>query len=270
MATKAQIAANRQNAQKSTGPKTAEGKAVVSQNALKHGLFAHEAVIHGESQAQYGLHREALLAEWRPVGPTECMLAERIVSLAWRVRRAERMGNEAADCMILREMVDGPDDDLDEGYRQVNGISPDDPEGCRDALALGRIATKRWSNNPKLIERLFMHERRIESSLLRTMLQLKKLQTIRRIEHDDAAERSVAQAPAAKNRSADFAKQSQFALAWIDAKPLSERNYDGKPSAVASQNKANQACHQGGRTGQFQTPAASGSNGEDHRGRNIT
>jgi hypothetical protein len=219
MSTEAQIAANRENAQKSTGPRTAEGKAAVSQNALKHGLFAHEAVIHGEDQALYELHREALLAEWRPVGPTEAMLAERIVSLGWRVRRAERM--------------------QDEGYRQVNGISPDDPQGCRGALALGRIATKRWSNNPKLIERLFMHERRIESSMLRTMRQLKKLQTIRRIERDDAAERSAGNIPMALNAIADFAKQSQCAPGRTGAKPLTERDYDDIAAADTVGNKAN-------------------------------
>ncbi len=45
MATEAQTNANRANSQKSTGPRTAEGKAAVSQNAVKHGLFGHEAVI---------------------------------------------------------------------------------------------------------------------------------------------------------------------------------------------------------------------------------
>ena len=52
MSTTAQILANRLNSQKSTGPQTAEGKDVVSQNAVKHGLFA-ESVIKGENPADY-------------------------------------------------------------------------------------------------------------------------------------------------------------------------------------------------------------------------
>ena len=48
MATEAQVAANRLNAQKSSGPRTAEGKAVVAQNAVKHGLLAREGVLRGK------------------------------------------------------------------------------------------------------------------------------------------------------------------------------------------------------------------------------
>ena len=38
MATAAQIKANRRNAQRSTGPKTDEGKVCVRRNAFKHGM----------------------------------------------------------------------------------------------------------------------------------------------------------------------------------------------------------------------------------------
>ena len=45
MASQAQVEANRANAAKSTGPRTSEGKAAVSQNAVKHGLLAEQVVI---------------------------------------------------------------------------------------------------------------------------------------------------------------------------------------------------------------------------------
>ncbi|HSV98536.1 MAG TPA: hypothetical protein VLI39_00075, partial [Sedimentisphaerales bacterium] len=91
MASVAQIQANRSNAQKSTGPRTAQGKAVASQNAVKHGLLAEQVVIRGEDAAQFDLYREGMLADLAPVGEIETMLAERAVSLAWRLRRAERL-----------------------------------------------------------------------------------------------------------------------------------------------------------------------------------
>jgi hypothetical protein len=91
MSTKAQTKANKQNAQKSTGPRTAEGKAVASKNAVKHGLFAAEAVVKGEDPAEYEAYHDKFLAEWAPVGMVESIMAERVISLAWRLRRAERM-----------------------------------------------------------------------------------------------------------------------------------------------------------------------------------
>jgi hypothetical protein len=53
MATPAQIAANQANAQKSTGPRSVEGKSVSRFNALKHGIDAASIVIPGEDPADY-------------------------------------------------------------------------------------------------------------------------------------------------------------------------------------------------------------------------
>jgi hypothetical protein len=91
MSTQKQIKANRKNAQKSTGPKTDEGKAAVSKNAVKHGLFAAEAVVTSEDPAEYESYRDEFFAEMQPAGAVETMLAERFVSLAWRLLRAQRM-----------------------------------------------------------------------------------------------------------------------------------------------------------------------------------
>jgi hypothetical protein len=51
MTTEKQAETNRQNALKSTGPTTIEGKARASKNAMKHGLLSTDLVVHGECQS---------------------------------------------------------------------------------------------------------------------------------------------------------------------------------------------------------------------------
>jgi hypothetical protein len=51
MASDKQMRANRQNARKSTGPKTPEGKAVARLNALKHGLLSQQILLPNEDEA---------------------------------------------------------------------------------------------------------------------------------------------------------------------------------------------------------------------------
>ena len=246
MSTEAQINANRQNAQKSTGPKTAEGKAAVSQNALKHGLFAAGAVISVEDPADYELYRDEYLAELLPVGMTESVLAERIVSLAWRLQRAERMQNEYFDDMIETEITN-PSAVRSHEYRcDREGIESDDPRYASDHLALGRIATSDWSGD-RVIERLMLYERRIENSLYKTLNRLKQYQVIRRVELDETGEPSApakdeaAVPPAPVYNLSDLKKQSQFAAAHLSAKPLMEGDYGNKTAAGVVENKANQS-----------------------------
>jgi hypothetical protein len=91
MVTKKQEEANRRNAQKSTGPKTAEGKAVVRTNAFKHGLLSEEFIIKGEDPEKFSyLHRE-LEAELDPVGFQEAEIVERMAVQMWRLRRLYRV-----------------------------------------------------------------------------------------------------------------------------------------------------------------------------------
>jgi hypothetical protein len=51
MTTERRIGANRHNAQKSTGPRTPEGKAAVVLNGMKHGLLSRETLVEGEREA---------------------------------------------------------------------------------------------------------------------------------------------------------------------------------------------------------------------------
>jgi len=87
MSSEQQITANRLNAQKSTGPRTPEGKACVSLNARKHGLTGRDVVMPNERPEDYDAFREGLLNSLDPYGDLEGMLADRIVVDAWRLRR---------------------------------------------------------------------------------------------------------------------------------------------------------------------------------------
>jgi hypothetical protein len=105
MTTEAQITANRSNAEKSTGPRTPEGKEKASQNSLKHGLFAREGVIRGEDWEEFEMHREMLLEELAPNGPLEGMLAARVVDLTWRLQRAGQNQNEVFGALYDRYLA---------------------------------------------------------------------------------------------------------------------------------------------------------------------
>ncbi len=88
MASEAQISANRRNAVQSTGPKTAEGKAAASRNALRHGLSAQPVVLFDEQARDFTQFHDGLRAALDPADAAEEELVERIVICAWRSRRA--------------------------------------------------------------------------------------------------------------------------------------------------------------------------------------
>lgn len=85
-----QVAANHSNAQKSTGPKTPDGKARVSLNALKTGVYARtdhslRQVMLGKGQdpQQYDQLHEQLVEAWRPEDVMQAMLVKSIADKTW-------------------------------------------------------------------------------------------------------------------------------------------------------------------------------------------
>ena len=75
------------NAQRSTGPRTPEGKAAARLNAMRHGIYSEVCVIDGEVEADLIAFGKRLRAEFAPVGEFELMLADKVVATAWRLRR---------------------------------------------------------------------------------------------------------------------------------------------------------------------------------------
>lgn len=94
MVSEKQNEANRQNALLSTGPKSDEGKKIVSQNAVKHGIFSQEIVINKgdgkENKDEYELLISQLNDDLQPVGKLEELLVEKVAVNYWRMRRLIR------------------------------------------------------------------------------------------------------------------------------------------------------------------------------------
>ena len=90
MATINQINANRQNAQKSTGPKTQAGKDRTRFNALTHGLRAESVILPGEDQSKFDQLLERLCNSWNPQDDMEKGLVEQIAVNQWKLARLDR------------------------------------------------------------------------------------------------------------------------------------------------------------------------------------
>jgi hypothetical protein len=118
--TEKEIAANRLNAAKSTGPVSPSGKAIAARNSLKHGLLAQEIVVDAgegaESQEQFDALLLALLDQFAPVGFLEEMLVEKIAVACWRFRRVHRY-----EVGLIRQKLDNVTDIY---YRPASDLDP--------------------------------------------------------------------------------------------------------------------------------------------------
>jgi hypothetical protein len=92
MTTQKQIDANRRNGQKSTGPRTAEGRATSARNCpfLKHGLTAQQVTVFDEKPEDFVRFHQELHEALTPVDAVDVQLIEQIASNWWRLRRAYR------------------------------------------------------------------------------------------------------------------------------------------------------------------------------------
>src|ERR1022692_661146 len=96
--TEAQINANRENAKKSTGPRTAEGKAASSRNRLLHGLRANKHILLDEDPEEFLFLLDDHLDRFQPVGASEENLVLRFAPNRCRLARVFSNGARTAPC----------------------------------------------------------------------------------------------------------------------------------------------------------------------------
>lgn len=97
MTSEKQIAANQLNAQLSTGAITDEGKAIVSKNAVKHGIFTKDLIVDAggckENPEEFNELRNSLIQDLQPNGEMQALLVEKIAVDFWRMKRVLRFEN---------------------------------------------------------------------------------------------------------------------------------------------------------------------------------
>ena len=197
-----QLAANRLNAQKSTGPKTDQGKAVSKYNALRHGLLSQEVVLPGEDESAFDELYEKFREELLPEGELEIQLVERIATLCWRLRRIGKVEagifemqrsesylqrvKSAAEKRLKRIIPIGDQESWeasrDERSYQESLLRVDDAEKSRqeDLLTVG-LAFVKDSREINAFSKLSRYETGIERSLYRAIQELERLQAKRQV-----------------------------------------------------------------------------------------
>jgi hypothetical protein len=156
MATDAQIAANRRNALRSTGPRTPEGKARSSRNHLIHGLLA-KGLIEGESKEEFLAIYEDFRDEYDPQTSTEDALVERIALACFRLGRFTHVEAQ----FLQREHAE----------KKV-------PTWSDHAQPFDRVANS-YRQNMKSLHNLSLYENRLERSFERAVRELRRVQAQR-------------------------------------------------------------------------------------------
>lgn len=195
-----QLEANRRNARKSTGPRSANGKHASRRNALRHGFTAETVIEPLENLEEYREFEAAILAEYLPQTPVEQELVRRLASLFWRLRRATsietgllRMQGEILHAFRSSrrktlesrgEGTPGPFANSDPEFRQEiladNGANEFGAENCRAGVATPSrdiaLTYLRLANlDNELIDRLSRYEAGLWRQAVQTLFTLQTL-----------------------------------------------------------------------------------------------
>src|SRR5580658_3993259 len=157
--TEAQLTANRENAQLSTGPRTAAGRKRSSLNAFRHGLTGQIVIHTPEDEQAFKKHCDGIREALAPVGALEIDLAQAIAEDRWRLNRARALENSI---FALGQTKYVPDDS-------------DNPD-LDAALAQGRT----WIDHAHELQLLSTYENRIRRSVEKNTAELRALQAERK------------------------------------------------------------------------------------------
>jgi len=154
------LAANRQNAQKITGPKTEEGKRNARQNSTTHGLFCQSLLLPHDDPVIFHTLRDSYLLALKPQNLPELQLVDQIVSAVWRLRRVQ----DAEDLLHVHARND---------YVTNKSLKNDPDSDPVSAVASSETYfDDRLSNQ---LDRIAKHEKRYQRTIHRCYRELRLL-----------------------------------------------------------------------------------------------
>ena len=174
----AKLAANRANAQLSSGPRTAAGKAVSSMNAVKTGLTGRTVLLPSDDAEAYRNLLAAYENEFKPVGLRECELVQSLADIQWRLQRIP--GLEMAIYARGR----------DEFAEQFEELDP--------AARSARLDLETFIHYQKPLRNLQLQEGRLQRQREKDMAELRELQQERRKPDEARAALAKITTPAGK------------------------------------------------------------------------
>ena len=152
---------NRENARKSTGPRTEAGKQRSKLNALRHGLTGQTVVLPTEDHSAYQRHSQSFLDEYRPQGATETQLVQSLLDTSWQLNRAAAVETNLFSLGIT-EMEDR--------------IRANHPQ-AEDALAMALA----FREHNRAFANIGTYRQRLTRQFERTLVLLRQIQAERRI-----------------------------------------------------------------------------------------
>ena len=110
------VLANRNNAKKSTGPRTENGKAWAKRNAVKHGLRAEHIITVGENKIEFEELKDQFVKELQPIDIISMQLVNRIVLTAWNLQRSDKIQSG----MLAYEMLSYEADEYKSKLKEIH------------------------------------------------------------------------------------------------------------------------------------------------------
>jgi len=163
----ARLAANRENAKKSTGARTSAGKLRSSLNAIKCNLTGVHIVFATEEEAKsYLAHTNSYETLYQPVGPHESALVQSISDNWWRLSRIPAL-EQAIVTLASQEIVEAQP-----GYAATGGESI--------------LAVNARRQHEKELRNIYLQENRLTRRRDREVAELERLQSARKSKEAEA------------------------------------------------------------------------------------